>query len=164
MRRRRALARWAILAVAVASLTGCVPQVCATAAQFPPGVWLDPSPWLAAHSESTLTACLDGGCKKADAATTAVLQMSVPYRSPAPETGKATYVLTVTSGGSSPLRIRTRVTLHESQVSGPCGTQTWWQADARLNRAGHLSIWHGTSGPFPPQVPRPVTSAPTATN
>lgn len=75
-------------------LTGCVAQVWATAAQFPPGVWLDPSPWLAAHPGSALIACLDGDCKSADTATNVVLQLSVPYRAPAPETGEATYVLT----------------------------------------------------------------------
>jgi len=85
MKWRRGLALWAIIAIAVTSSTGCVPHACATAAQFPPGVWLDPSPWLAAHPGSALTACLDGNCKKADAATTAILQLTVPYRSPAPE-------------------------------------------------------------------------------
>lgn len=164
MKWRRGLALWAIIAIAVTSLTGCVPHACATAAQFPPGVWLDPSPWLAAHPGSALTACLDGNCKKADAATTSIVQLTVPYRSPAPETGKATYVLTITSRGSVPLKVLTRVTLHESHVTGPCGTQTWWQADARLDHAGHLSIWHHAPGPFAPQVPPTVTSTPTATN
>lgn len=164
MRCRRGPALWAIIVLAVASLTGCVPRACASAAQWPPGVWLDPSPWLAAHPESALTVCLDGNCKKADAKTTSVLQLAIPFRSHAPEMGKATYVLTITSRSSPPLKVQNRVTLHESHVTSPCGTQTWWQADARLDATGHLFIWHDAAGPFAPQVPHTVTSTPTGAN
>lgn len=164
MKRRRGLAAWAIIAIAVSSLTGCAPGACATAAGWPPGVWLDPSPWLSAHPGSALTVCLDGNCKTADATTTFILQLTVPYRSPAPQSGNATYPLSITSRGANALKVQTHVTLHESHVTSPCGTQTWWQADARLSATGHLTIWHGTEGPFAPQVRRTMTSRPTATN
>lgn len=109
MRWRRRSAVWAI--IAVASLTGCVPHACASAAQWPPGVWLDPSPWLAAHPASPLTVCLDGNCKKADATTTSILQLVNPNRAHARKTGKATYLLTITARNSTPLKVQTRVTL-----------------------------------------------------
>lgn len=165
MRLRRRSVLWAITVLAVASLTGCAPRACAGAAQWPPGVWLDPSPWLEAHPRSALTVCLSGRCERADDTTNSILQLVVSNRSHSPKTGEATYLLTITSRNSTPLKVQARVTLQQSHVTNPCGTQTWWQADGRLDAAGHLSIWHGTSsGPFAPQVPRPITSAPTADN
>lgn len=158
MRRRRS-ALWVIATLAVASLTGCATGVCAGAAQWPPGVWLDASAWLAAHPGSAITACLDGNCKHADSTTADLIQLVVPYRSPAPTSEKATYPLTITSRGSSPINVRTRVTLREFQVRSPCGTDASWQADARLGASGRLTVWHG-SGPFPPEVPHPITTTP----
>lgn len=164
MKRRGGLAGWAVLAIAVSPLTGCAPGACAGAAQWAPGLWLDPSPWLSAHPGSALTVCLDGNCKTADATTTSILQLIVPHRSPAPQSGNATYPLSITSPSSTPLKVQTHVTLHESHVTSACGTQTWWQADARLTAAGHLTIWHGAEGPFAPQVRRSMTATPSAAN
>lgn len=160
--RRRWSAVWAATALAVASLTGCATQVCNEAARWPPGVWLDASPWLAAHPGASLSACLNERCKKADAGATSVLQLIISNPARLPQPGKATYLLTVTAAGATPLKVQARVTLHRSQVRGPCGTETWWQADARLSAAGHISIWHGKSGPFAPQVPRAITPTPAA--
>jgi hypothetical protein len=160
---RRRLAGAMAAALVVASLTGCAWGVCAGPAQFPAGVWLDPSPWLATHPDSSLTACLDGTCVTADAAATSVLQLIVPYRH-SPQPGRATYTLTITSPAPKPLDVRRRVTLREGQVTGPCGTVTWWDADARLQADGRLTVWHGsggTGGPISPLV-RP-TGTPAAT-
>lgn len=143
MKRRGFLAAFGLVPLVGALLSGCVPVSCEGAAAWPPGVWLDPTPWLAAHPGSTLTACLGGNCKKASSATNSVLQLIV---SSSPSSSNATYKLTVSS--STGFRTHRDITLVESSVSSPCGKQSWWQADARLGSEGALSVWHSTPGPF----------------
>jgi hypothetical protein len=152
MKRRGLLAAFGLVPLVGALLSGCLPASCEEAAAWPPGVWLDPTPWLAAHPGSTLTACLGGNCKKANSATNSVLQLIAPS---SPSSSNATYKLTVSS--STGFHTHRDVTLVESSVSSPCGKQTWWQADARLGSAGRLSVWHSTAGPFPATVQSTAT-------
>jgi hypothetical protein len=157
MRRRGLLAALGIVPLVGALLSGCVAPVCNEAAAWPPGVWLDPTPWLAAHPGSTLTACLDGNCKKTDPDTKSLIQLFVSASTHSPSSNDATYTLTISS--STPIYITRSVTLSESSVSSSCGTQTWWQVDARLGSSGRLSVWHSTVGPSPVAVQPNATPA-----
>jgi hypothetical protein len=140
-----------------AALSGCAAPVCGEAAAWPPGVWLDPTPWLAAHPGMSLSGCLDGTCKTAVANSRSLLQLILPASaSPAP--GDAEYRLTVSWSTSS--RTTRTVRLVESKVSSSCGTQTWWQADARVDSAGHVTVWHSGVGPFPVAVRAVATPSP----
>lgn len=132
-----------------AALSGCAAPACGEAAAWPSGVWLDPTPWLAAHPGTSLSACLDGNCRSAAANSRSLLQLVI---SPGvtPKSNDATYRLTVSATTS--LRSTTKVTLVESKVSSSCGTQTWWQADARVSPSGRVAIWHSGIGSFPVAV------------
>jgi hypothetical protein len=150
MKRRGLLAAIGLVPLIGALLSGCVPVACEEAAAWPPGVWLDPTPWLAAHPGSTLTACLGSRCKTATSDTTSVLQLVVPPGAHSPNSSNASYTLTLS--GSTGFHAHRDITLVKSSVSSPCGKQSWWQADARLESAGALSVWHSTPGPFPAAV------------
>lgn len=155
----RRIAVAAVLCLVVTSgLAGCVPAACSGAAAYPPGVWLDVSPWLHAHPDATLRACLDSRCVTS-APGNEVLQLVVPNKTFPPRTVR--YTLTVTSANDAELRSSTSVRLDESQVHGPCGTQTWWSADARLSADGAVTVWHGEPGPIVPTAPPPITTTST---
>lgn len=157
---RRIGAAVALLGAAVIpTLIGCSPAACSEAAAFPPGVWLDVSPWLRAHPGATVRACLDSRCVTS-AQDSGVLQLVIPNASYPPRNDR--YMLTVTSANAAGLHTSTTVRLEETQVQGACGTQTWWSADARLHTDGTVEVWHGEPGPFAPAAPSPAkTTIPT---
>lgn len=139
------------------ALTGCSTGACAGAAQRSPGVWLDATAWLHAHPDASLRACLDERCMPVDRARGLVFVMAPLKKSP-PQTTR--YTLTLASSSSQELRVSKAVELSEFQMHGPCGTVSWWSADARLHKDGALTTWKG-DGQFQPASPNAPTPSAT---
>lgn len=136
------------------ALTGCSMGVCAGAAQQFPGVWLDATAWLRAHPDASLRACLDERCMPADK-TRGLVMVAAPLKKLPPRVTR--YTLTVMSTSSQELRVSKTVELSRFQVRGPCGTISWWSANARLHKNGALTTWKGDGRfrPASPNVPMP---------
>ena len=152
---RRIAAVALLLVVVMPALAGCSRAACSEAAGFPPGVWLDVSPWLHAHSGATVRACLDSRCVTS-AQDSTVLQLIIPNVSYPPR--KDSYTLKVTSVSAPELRTSRAVQLQETHMQAACGAQTWWSADARLEIDGAVEVWHGEPGPFAPAAPKPAST------
>lgn len=136
-------------------LAGCAGlRACSTAAQYPPSVWLDARSWAAAHSGS-LRACLNKTCKDLTSAQTGVIQQLV-VPSGVASRGGHTVTLRLSSGGGDAVDIARVVMLHRFHEASACGTQTWWQADARLDEEGQMRVSYAGVGPDTLLTPAPA--------
>jgi len=132
---------------------GCTEQVCAGPAQLVPAVFLDASPWLAAHPDAQLRACYGSGpCRTLTHGSDSQAQLPIGSGG-----WHGAHVLTIQStDAAAPVHVERQVTLHEVISGQGCARTDAIGENVVLNANGTLTLrgWSGQVLPPEYSVPR----------
>jgi len=137
----------------VLAITGCVTEVACPAIGVVNAVFLDASPWLAAHPNGRLRACFDGRCQRVAASIPEPVTLEALSAHPS-----RPRLLTVKSSGTTDrVQISEAIKLSPRSVGSSRACQlTAWGQNVRITADGTLTMrgWNG-------HVLPPATSSPT---